>query len=141
MKKNKGWCWCVHHEVKLEYCTDFAGRVDYIKKYKSAHERPIRLNALRFVKGKLPAKLVKAHAAWANANVAYNNASYDPTYDKPYAVAVKAYKAFHKICATRDKACATYDKVYSCCLPQINVLFKKECSDVPWDEKAHSLKF
>lgn len=61
-KKNKGLCWCVHHNQLLEYCYDFARRVEIIKIDKPVKERPIRLYEMRFVKGKLPAEIVKANA-------------------------------------------------------------------------------
>ncbi len=64
-KRNEGWAFHVHHDVLLEYCTDYKGRVDYIRSNKPADEQRLRLRLLKLVPlTKLPYDLVKSGEAW-----------------------------------------------------------------------------
>ena len=58
--KNKGFTWHCHHDILLEWCYDYKGRVEDIKKNKPKHEIKTRLKLFKFVKGKLPIEMVKA---------------------------------------------------------------------------------
>ena len=110
--KNRGWTFLCHHGDLLEYCYDFKGRVDWIKKHKPLDEWPARLAAFRFVKGKLPDKLL---AAWED-------------YDK-----------YVEARAASRKARIAYLRAYDECYPAILELFRKECPDTNWDEKNKTL--
>ena len=156
--KNKGWTFLLHHRLLLEYCHDYKGRVDWIKKYKPVEEQPTRLAAFRFVKGELPDKLLEAWEALKKAGKAYEKAG--EARDKAWAVywmvsatgatgkAWAAYEAFDKAWETRKKtweACqkagAACQKAYEETYPEILALFRKECPETNWDEKNKTLVF
>jgi hypothetical protein len=132
MKKNRGWTWWCHHGMMLEYCTDFADRVDYVKTHKLKSEIPARLNAFRFVKGKLPTKFLKAYKTRKKASI---------TYDKAYAAYCKAYMAYDKAHVAYGEAYTAYNEAYAASQPQIRALFEKECPDIEWDKNKEVLKF
>ena len=53
-EKNIGAAWHVHHDKLIEHCSNYKGRVNFIKEHKFLFEIKIRLRRFRFVKGKLP---------------------------------------------------------------------------------------
>jgi len=126
MKKNKGFCWHVHHKILMEYCYDYKGRVDAIKRDKPANEVHIRLQLFKFVKGKLPKRLLKAGKACVEAGKAYKKAG------KPYSEAWKAYNEAGKAHNEAEKAYNEAEKAYE---KEIDILHKKECPNCPWDGK------
>lgn len=142
MKKNRGWTWFCHHRIKLEYCTDFVGRAEFIKTCKPAKEIPARLNAFRFVKGKLPKELLKAgkvyNKAWKALEKAHCKAQ--EAHDAEACDKV-VWEVFDKVWEVHDKAWETCTKVVATYQSQINKLFAKECSDVSWDEGNRTLIF
>lgn len=73
MKKYiKGFYWHVHHLGPiLEYCYDFMGRIEFIKKNKPVPEIEERLRVMQPVKSKLPRAVIKAGRAYAKARLAY----------------------------------------------------------------------
>ena len=72
---NKGWALWVHHEQMLEYCTDFAGRIAYIRREKPRHEQATRLAALTYLTpDEIPPALDTARAAYHTAWAAYDTA-------------------------------------------------------------------
>ena len=110
-----GWCWHVHHDDLLEWCSDYDGRVAYIQNQKPPVELALRLRLFRPVRGPLPAALYKARAAYDKAGAAYDKAgaAHDKAraaYDKAGAAHDKAGAAHDKARAARDKADAAYDK-------------------------------
>ena len=63
-------CW-VHHEIPIEYCTNFAQRIAYIRAEKPAHEQAVRLAALTCLPlDRLPADLIQAWTAYDQAGTA-----------------------------------------------------------------------
>ena len=99
MKKNEGLSIHCHHEILIEYCTDYKGRVAYIKSNKPKHEQKIRLKLFRLLPQKainyLPKDLVKAYADWQKANADRQKANED--WDKANADwPLDARKAWHK---------------------------------------------
>lgn len=72
---NSGFaCW-VHHEIPIEYCTNFARRIAYIRASKPAHEQAVRLAALTCLPlDRLPADLIQAWTAYDQAVTAYDQA-------------------------------------------------------------------
>jgi len=109
--KNKGWAWLCHHEVLLEWCDDYKGRVAYIRRNKPACEVPLRLEWFRLVKGKLPDEVIKALAAYDKAVAAYGKA--EAAYGKAVAAYGKAEAAYGKALAAYGKAVAAYDKAWA----------------------------
>jgi len=118
--KNKGWTWLCHHEVLLEFCDDYKGRVAYIRREKPACEVPVRLKWFRFVKCKLPPEVVRAWAA----------------YDKALAAYGKAWAAYGKAWAAYDKAWAAYKKAIADHMPEIEALYRNECPGSPWNGRT-----
>ena len=111
-KKNKGFCWCVHHDDLLEYCHDFAGRVAFIKKNKRPREVPIRLYEMRLVKGKLPQEVKEAEAKYERAYLEWNKAG-----------------------AEYDEAKAEWHKIIKKHRLELEELHRKEVPDSCWDGK------
>lgn len=105
-----GLAWHLHHEVLIEWCSDYAGRIAYIKTDKPPHEQPLRLRLFQMVKGPLPAEYAAAVAKYATAEAKY--------------AAARA-----KLAAVGDKydaAMAKYD-------PEIRALHAQECPSCPWN--------
>jgi len=146
--RNKGWTWLCHHEVLLEWCDNYKGRVAYIRREKPAREVPVRLEWFRFVKCKLPPEVVQAWAAcdkawaacdkaWAACDKAW--AARDKAraaYDKALAACDKAWAAYDKAWAARDKARAAYDKAVAKHMPEIVSLYRNECPGSPWNGRT-----
>lgn len=135
MRKNKGFAFHCHHRVLMEWCYDYEGRVRYIKKHKSVHERKDRLRWFQFVKGKLPARLIKTRVA---LDKAINTEA--KTY-RAYSRAITAHtkastdKAWAKACDAlnaADAACAKALKIHQ---KAIEKLHAKECPDCSWNGK------
>lgn len=134
--------WHMYHDEFMSFSTEpIKNRREYIRRYKSALERPLRLKLLKRVKGKLPmavirtgvayadacearckAKIVyadawagdnKAGAAYVETAAAYNKAR--PPRDKALAAHYKARGAYDKALAVRDQAWAVYHKALRIC--------------------------
>ena len=79
MKQNKGLSVHCHHDILIEYCTDYRNRVEVIKENKPENEQEVRLRVFKLLSKEaiksLPKKLVKAYAnldkAYANWKKAY----------------------------------------------------------------------
>lgn len=121
--KTNGWFWHVHHDVLAEWSDDINERIAFIKKRKPENERALRLKLLKPVKGKLPAKLVKAGKAYAEAGEACDKAG--EAYDKAREAYDKARKAY-------DKAREAYYKAKEAHKKEMEALHKKECPNCPW---------
>ena len=120
--------WHIHHTFLVEPLTEpIKNRIGFIKENKAKKEIATRLRLMKPVKGKLPAKFVKAGAAYNKAGATYDKAG--AAYDKAWATYVKAW-------AAHVKAWAAYNKVWAACKPQIEKLHAKECPDCPWDGKT-----
>ena len=76
--------WAVHHSVMVEPLTEpLANRIEYILTEKDAHERAIRLTALRPMKV-VPKKWAKASAEWAKADAEWAKADGLKQWDAEY---------------------------------------------------------
>ena len=82
-----------HHNILIEYCTDFNERVAYIKSDKPQNEREIRLEVFKILSKEaikaIPKELIKANADWDKANADWDKANADR--DKANADRDKAY--------------------------------------------------
>ena len=112
-----GWYWHVHHDVLLEWCTDYDKRVSYIRRYKPGKERALRLRLFRPVQGDLPPDLVAAEAAYDKAGVARD----------------KAWAAYYRAEAACDKAWAACDKAGVARKGELEALHAAECPGCPWN--------
>ena len=61
--QTKGWFWHVHHAILLEWSDDITERIEFIQKYKLAHEIPQRLKLLKPVVDVKRIEKQKAYAA------------------------------------------------------------------------------
>ena len=70
-----GFAFHVHHDVLVEYCTDYQERVDYIKERKPANEQGLRLRLFKMIPiDRVPPVLVEAGKAYVEAGKAYEPA-------------------------------------------------------------------
>ena len=97
-----------HHEILIEYCTDYKKRVTVIKKNKPKNEQEIRLRVFKLLSKEainaLPKSMVKACADW------------------------------NKACADRHKADADWNKVNSSWIGK-EEWHKKFCGCREWNGK------
>ena len=114
-----GLYWHVHHDVLWEWCTDYDGRVAYIKANKPAEEVETRLRLMQPVRDP-PGRLAKAGAEYIKARAEY------------YKAGVECDKAR----AEYVKARAEYDKATAECAAEMKALHRTECPDCPWDGKT-----
>lgn len=63
MAKNTGFCWHVHHNILMEWCYDYEGRVHMIRGYKPKGEIKSRLRLFQFVKSEIPDAIKAAQTA------------------------------------------------------------------------------
>jgi len=129
-KIKKGFAFHVHHKELMEWCYDFDGRAQIIKKNKPKNEVKPRLKWMRFVKGKLPNAVIETGTALDRAKVAY---------DKTWAIYNKT-RACDKAVLALDKARTTYYEVETACYDAIynnksaiEKLHAKECPDCTWN--------
>ena len=103
---NKGLAVHVHHDILVEYCYDYKGRVEYIKANKPKEEQEIRLRLFKILPKKaekdIPKGYLEANKALNEAYKARNEA------DKAFSEANKAWSetdkdAFHaKWCGSKN---------------------------------------
>jgi len=118
--KTKGFYWHIHHDVLCEWSGDIDERIRYIKDQKPENERALRLRLMKPVKGKLPARFVKAWEARDKAWEAYEKAG--EACDKAWEAWEKAWEAWEKAREARKD--------------ELEALHKKECRGCPWDGKT-----
>lgn len=145
-QKISGFAFHCHHDVLVEWVTDFDERVNYIKALKLAKEQELRLRLFRMIPtDRIPIDYAKAHAAcskdWAayvKAWAAYNKAK--AACDKDWVAYVKAWVAYSKAFVTYYKAKGTYNKAKAACDKAraaydtyFEGLHKELCPNCPWD--------
>lgn len=127
-----GWAFHIHDRILIEFCTDYDGRVEFIKLHKPQEEQPLRLRLFQLIPNdKLPPALVQAGEAYEQANKAYDQArevnnqarkAYDQA-RKPYEQARKSYeqarksyvqtrKAYDQTRKPYDQASEAYDQAW-----------------------------
>ncbi len=120
MSKSKaGFYWHVSHDLLLEWCYDYEGRVDFIKENKPENERPVRLRLMQPVIGELPTEIVEAGKAYVEVWKAYN----------------EARKAYDEVWKAYNEARKAYDEAIENNLPYLEKLHAKECPDCCWNGK------
>lgn len=132
--KQTGMFWHVHHDVIVEYCHSYDERKNFILRSKPKSEQELRLKLFKPLKGKLPDRLTKACAELDKAQAECEKAWAE--YYKALAEYDKALAERDKAKAERDKARAERDKARADCLPEIEILHKKECPNCPWDGRT-----
>ena len=118
---NSGFaCW-VHHEIPIEYCTNFARRIAYIRASKPAHEQAVRLAALTCLPlDRLPADLIQAWTAYDQAWTAYDQAR--TAYDQ-------AWTAY-------DQAVTAYDQAWTAYRPLLLALMNELVPASLWNDQG-----
>jgi hypothetical protein len=130
--------WCIHHQLMIEPLMEPARtRAAYIRSDKPEHEREVRLQAMRPVRGRLPVTLVRAGAAWAKAQTAESLAvAHYVRVQRRWGISAKTTNAL----AAANKAnialghLNAWEAAVRRFRPAIRRLFRKECADVPWNE-------
>jgi uncharacterized membrane protein len=109
---NEGWsCW-VHHDQPIEYCTNFARRIAYIRTTKPAHEQAVRLAALTCLPlDRLPPTLIQACNAYNQARTAYDQAW--NAYDQAGTEYSQACNAYNQARTAYDQAGNEYAQVFN----------------------------
>ena len=124
-ERQAGFAFHVHHDQLMEFCFDYAERIEHIKNYKPQGEQELRLRLFRLIPPeRLPRVLDKALEA----------------YDKALEVYDKARGAYDKAQEARDKALEVYDKAREACMPEIIKLHKELCPNCPWDGETIFVK-
>jgi tetratricopeptide (TPR) repeat protein len=118
-----GFAFHVHHDRLVEFCTDYDGRVAYIKSHKPEGEQELRLRLFKLIpKNKLPLQLVKAMETYAEARETCDEAMETyaearetcdearETYDEAWKTYDEAWKTYAEARETCDEAWETYDE-------------------------------
>ncbi len=151
MMKKQGFYWHVHHDILLEYCYDYDGRVWSIKSVKPKNEIETRLRLFKPVKGKLPEEMIKMwekvkeaerkvtivrhkwHKAWCDLDKARQTRWRIVKLWKTKLNYRKARKEDLEAWAKHMKALREYLKDVNNNLEQIEALHKKECPNCCWN--------
>ena len=123
-KKVSGFYWHVHHDILVEWCYDYDGRVSAIKETKPDNEIETRLRLLKPVKGELPIEFAKAQESYGKAQ---------ESYDKAWESSCKAQESYGKAKESYDKAWESCGKAWESYKEEIETLHAKECTDCSWD--------
>ena len=108
---NSGLAFHLHHDSLIEYCSDYAGRVAFIKGNKPAHEIELRLRLFKLIPAdRVPASLLEGLVA----------------YEKAWAARVKAWDAY-------EKAKAAFEKKFHEAMPELEIIHKELCPGCPYD--------
>ena len=134
-KQNSGYAFHVHHNILVEYCTDYQGRVDQIKTYKPANEIELRLRLFKLIPLKyLPEARNEVWKACEEAWKAYEEAweACEEVW-KAYEEVRKAYEEARK---AREEVWKAYEEAWKACEPELIALHNKLCLNCPWDGKT-----
>jgi len=108
---NRGIAFHIHHDLLVEWCSDYNKRVEEIKETKAPEEQALRLQLFKLIPAnRLTSKLITACKA-------YN----------------KAQKAYIKALKTPGKPWEARDKILEACIPQLGRLHGELCPHCPWD--------
>jgi len=141
-EKQSGFAWHCHHDVLIEWVTDFQKRVDFIKEQKPIKERTLRLKLFRMIpEHRLPKGLIKAREVYDKAREAYDKAweAYFKAweaYDKAREAYDKAREACDKAREACDKAWEAYDKALETSKAEISKLHDELCPNCTWNGKT-----
>lgn len=117
-----GFCWHVHHDILVEWCSSFKERLDYIETSKPPSEVPLRRKLFQPVRGKLPDAIIAARRAYDQATLAFYQV-------KETADRVLYNRAWQAVEKARDE----YNNCYTANLSLIKKLHEQECPNCPWD--------
>ena len=142
MIPNTGLAFHPHHDTLVEYCYNFVGRVEYIKKTKPLEEQGLRLRLFKMIPvERLPPELSSLCAdidrAYTELNSLYAevdrvNAELDRVWDEHVRLWAKRDKARAEL----DRVRANLDKAILANMPALTVLHAELCPDCPWNGKS-----
>ena len=124
----EGWYFFLHHGEPVEYTWDIDERWAFVLCHKFPYEVPIRMAAMRPVRGQLPEAVLQAWAAFKQARAVYDQAR--AAYDQAYAAHKQAGAVYNKAWAAYKQAEAAYHQALSDHMPEIMALHALECPDV-----------
>lgn len=127
------FAWHIHHDQLIEPLMEpIECRVAYIIKHKPEHQQMLRLRLLKRVRGKLPAELAEAGAAYVKARAAYFKARAA----RGWVARVLTRAAFRRARVNFVQAGAAYDEARAAAYPALVRLHTEECPDCPWNENT-----
>ncbi len=130
----------VHHQVLVEYCTDYEGRAEFIRENKPPDEIPVRLARMQIIP---PERMSQGLTAAVADFVALRDKA-AALRDKAAALRVKTAALWVKgnalwvkAVALEDKAVALWDDLIADFAPELKALHAELCPYCPWD--GHTL--
>jgi GTP cyclohydrolase III len=139
MNKGKsGLAFHIHHDVLIEWCSDYDGRVRSIRVNKPLGEQELRLKLFKLIPvNKLPEAYNKAREAYTKAWEAYNKAG--EAYDEAREAWNEAREAYTKAWKALNKAWEAYAKAWEAYAPILEKLHQELCPDCPWDNEKQTI--
>ena len=111
-----GLAFHVHHDNLWEWCDDYDGRVEYIRKKKAQGEQELRLRLFRLIPpDRIPGKDNPLWEAYSEAREASEKVR--EAYIQTWEAYCKAWKALYKAIGA-----------------EIEALHKELCPDCPWND-------
>jgi len=139
-ERQAGFAFHVHHDQLMEFCFDYAERIEYIKNHKPQGEQKLRLRLFRLIPPRrLPQALIGAWEVYDKAREACDKAR--EACDKAWEVYDKAREARNKAREACDKAWEARDKAREACMPEIIKLHEELCPNCTWDGKTIFVKW
>ena len=131
-----GFAFHVHHDVLVEFCTDYDKRVKYIRTTKPKEEQELRLRLFKLIPSDhLPKNLLETEVAYNEVEAVYDEAK--AAYNKARAAFNEARVAYNVVWTAYDEA---YDKARTACnearaayASLFEQLHQELCPDCPWD--------
>ena len=119
-RKRRGLAFHLHHDRLVEYCHDYAGRVDCIKYFKEPSEHALRLRLFKLIPNdKLPEDIAKAIRKCINLHRACERNSWGSAYTLPYFRFRDARNEVERLLYTHSQ--------------EIHKLHEELCPNCPWD--------
>ena len=157
IKRNSGLAFHLNHDALFGFCTDYQGRIEYIKREKPKDEIALRLKLFKLIPLKYLPKAytqawktylrmwkvwdgeretyVKAEETWSKirktceqGSESWNKAK--KTWDEAVLAFLEACKPYTLADIAYLRASETCDKIF------ITQLHKRLCPDCPWDGKT-----
>ncbi len=127
-----GYAFHVHHDILVEYCTDYQERVDYIMRNKPRGEMSLRLRLFKMISvDRLPHELLEARVKMGEACQKWDEAY--QKWDEARQKLGEAYQKWDEACQKWDEARQKWGEAYQKYLPYLVDLHKELCPNCPWD--------
>jgi len=134
-ERNSGFAFHCHHDILVEYVTDYAARVQYIKESKPRDEQDLRLRLFKLIPDtRLPevqAEWYKARAEWEKSLGEWEKAGAE--WEKSLVEWNKAQAEWYKAFSTWNKAQAEWYKASAESEKALQELHEELCPDCPFN--------